>query len=269
MNDKIALITDIHANLEALKSVLLDLKKKKIDTIYSLGDAIGLGYAPSETLDLIIQNNIINLLGNGEAYITMGPDMFKYLKRYNKNRYYNAVWTSEQLNDVQKSFLRNCHPSVMIDYHNLKIALCHFPLDIRYDFSGVWKYNGDNPNEFMKINTNNDLERNNPEVKLNVMIANEEPLFSGKRLIEFDRVIFGHYHFERNHNIAGIAFNCLNATGVAINEKAIYYLLEYINDRVYLNKYEVPYDYNKVYNKLNNIDYPNKELFKKYIGLER
>ena len=60
MKKKIALITDVHANVEALQAVLLDMKDKNIDTIYSLGDIIGLGYAPSETIRLAIDNNIIN-----------------------------------------------------------------------------------------------------------------------------------------------------------------------------------------------------------------
>lgn len=52
---------------------------------------IGLGYAPSETLRLSIDNNIINIQDNVEAYVTMGPDMFPYLKRNNIERYNNAM----------------------------------------------------------------------------------------------------------------------------------------------------------------------------------
>ena len=61
MKKKIALITDVHANVEALQAVLLDMKDKNIDTIYSLGDIIGLGYAPCETVDFAMNNNIINI----------------------------------------------------------------------------------------------------------------------------------------------------------------------------------------------------------------
>lgn len=97
MNKKITFVTDVHANLEALKAVLLDLKDKSIDSIYCLGNLIGLGYAPCETVDFAMNNNIINIQGNAEAYVIMGADMFPYLKRNNIERYNNAVWTKEQL----------------------------------------------------------------------------------------------------------------------------------------------------------------------------
>ena len=41
--EKIAIISDIHGNLEALKSVLIDIKKENINNIYCLGDIIGKG----------------------------------------------------------------------------------------------------------------------------------------------------------------------------------------------------------------------------------
>ena len=80
MNNKIGLIIDIHANLEALQAIIKDLKEQGVEQIISLGDAVGLGYAPSQIVDLLIENNIINILGNGEVYITMGPDYFPYLE---------------------------------------------------------------------------------------------------------------------------------------------------------------------------------------------
>ena len=62
MQEKIALISDVHANLEALKAVLIDIKIHNIKTIYSLGDVIGLGNHPSECLELILENNIFYFL---------------------------------------------------------------------------------------------------------------------------------------------------------------------------------------------------------------
>lgn len=41
--DKIAIISDIHGNLEALNVVLSDIKKRGINTIYCLGDIVGKG----------------------------------------------------------------------------------------------------------------------------------------------------------------------------------------------------------------------------------
>jgi len=49
---KIAVISDIHGNLEALKATLQDIKKKKIDKIYCLGDIIAKGIHPRECIEI-------------------------------------------------------------------------------------------------------------------------------------------------------------------------------------------------------------------------
>ena len=263
MNKKIAFVTDVHANLEALKAVLLDLKDKNIDFIYCLGDLIGLGYAPSETVDFAMNHNIINIQGNAEAYVIMGEDMFPYLKRNNIERYHNAVWTKEQLKSKEFDYINNSPISIELDIHNKKIGLCHFPLDVRYDFIGGWKYDGKNPQEFLKRNTLEDFERYKPELSENVKIADKNPLLFGKRILDFDRVIYGHYHFEREHTLGNTLLNSLNGTGVAIIDKAVYYILE---NGERLIKYEIPYDYEKVFKEVEEKDFPNKDTFKKVIS---
>jgi hypothetical protein len=50
-----AVISDIHSNLEALTTVLADIERRGIKTIYCLGDVVGYGPNPKECLDLIIE----------------------------------------------------------------------------------------------------------------------------------------------------------------------------------------------------------------------
>lgn len=40
---KIAIISDIHGNLEALEAIINDIRNSNIDEIICLGDTIGLG----------------------------------------------------------------------------------------------------------------------------------------------------------------------------------------------------------------------------------
>ena len=49
-----AIISDIHGNLEALKSVLDDISSQNIDEFYCLGDIIGYGPNPCECSDLVM-----------------------------------------------------------------------------------------------------------------------------------------------------------------------------------------------------------------------
>ncbi len=58
MKKRIALISDIHGNLEALESILEDIKTKNIDEIICLGDTIAIGPNSKECIDLLIENNV-------------------------------------------------------------------------------------------------------------------------------------------------------------------------------------------------------------------
>lgn len=64
-----AFISDVHANLTALQSVLSDISRQKIDKIICLGDTMGYGPQPVETLELIYQVAEIHLLGNHDAAV--------------------------------------------------------------------------------------------------------------------------------------------------------------------------------------------------------
>jgi predicted phosphodiesterase len=64
-----AFISDIHANLTALQMVLNDIAKRHIDKIICLGDTVGYGPQPVETLELVYQVTEYHLLGNHDAAV--------------------------------------------------------------------------------------------------------------------------------------------------------------------------------------------------------
>lgn len=256
--EKIALITDIHGNLEALEAVLDDIKKNQIKIVYSLGDVIGLGPNPKECLDLLMENNIVNILGNGDEYSLLGTEPFTYLIKDTK-RYENAIWTRNQLSEKHIEYLRNMPHSIDLEINNKKIALCHFPVDVRYDFSGVWDYHGEDISSFFKTNTKEDLITN-PLSNKGYDSALKDPLFGGKTVVEYDIIIYGHYHFYKTHKKRGIQFYSLASTGVNHTPKAIYYILNADNK---IEEKRLDYDFKKLCSRLDNIDYPNKELFEK------
>ena len=65
---KIAIISDIHGNLEALNTVLEDIKKRNIDKIYCLGDIIAKGTHQQECVDLVRANCEVVIKGNCDEY---------------------------------------------------------------------------------------------------------------------------------------------------------------------------------------------------------
>ncbi len=66
---KIAFISDIHGNLEALEEVQKDMEKEQVDTVYCLGDVVGYGPDPLECLERVQAMASLILLGNHDAAV--------------------------------------------------------------------------------------------------------------------------------------------------------------------------------------------------------
>ncbi len=78
---RIALISDIHGNIDALETVLSDIRAQGIDEILCLGDIVGYGAAPAECLKLVRENCFTTVLGNHDEYLVKDPDNFVLSKR--------------------------------------------------------------------------------------------------------------------------------------------------------------------------------------------
>ncbi|MDC1287108.1 metallophosphatase family protein [Gammaproteobacteria bacterium] len=68
----IAVVSDIHGNLAALRAVLNAIDLLGCDRIISLGDVTGYYAEPGECIDLLIERNAIQLLGNHDEYLVSG-----------------------------------------------------------------------------------------------------------------------------------------------------------------------------------------------------
>ena len=66
---RIAVVSDIHGNLEALNQVLADIDKSGVNSIVCLGDNIGYGPEPEGVINLIRKRNIPSVMGNHELAI--------------------------------------------------------------------------------------------------------------------------------------------------------------------------------------------------------
>ena len=61
---RIALFSDIHANLPALEACLKSMEEQKPDMIYCLGDLVGYNIWPNEVINLIRKRRIPSIAGN-------------------------------------------------------------------------------------------------------------------------------------------------------------------------------------------------------------
>ena len=70
---RIAVITDVHANLLALEAALHAIQAEGYDALFHTGDAIAIGPYPAECLDLLLSTpNIQFVSGNHETYFVEG-----------------------------------------------------------------------------------------------------------------------------------------------------------------------------------------------------
>jgi len=66
---RLAVLSDIHGNLDAFREVLRDMDRFRVDQVICLGDTIGYGPQPEETIRLIRERAIPAVMGNHEMAV--------------------------------------------------------------------------------------------------------------------------------------------------------------------------------------------------------
>lgn len=212
----IAILTDVHGMLEPLEAALKDIANQDITEIYSLGDNIGDGPNPLEVMQLLEQYNVISIAGNAEEYIKLGIEPF--LSYFNYNKMQNSIWTKEQLTGRELGIIDLLPHSIELILGGKKLALCHFANDVRIDFMerSTWGYQkGFNAmvdgsriegyenisDQFRYTNSSYQLK----EIKNHLtsskhdrgyVSVNQDPMFGGKTVDDFDAIIQGHVHWK-------------------------------------------------------------------------
>jgi predicted phosphodiesterase len=72
---RIACISDIHSNLEALTAALRFIEQKEVDAIFCMGDIVGYGADPAACVDLIRERCTAVVLGNHDAAVALNRDL--------------------------------------------------------------------------------------------------------------------------------------------------------------------------------------------------
>ena len=96
---KIAIISDIHGNLEALKTALIDMKNRKVDKIFCLGDIVEKGCHGEECVKLVRENCEVVVQGNCD--VDIDPSVYK-ISKHNipvELMQKRANWNNESLSE--------------------------------------------------------------------------------------------------------------------------------------------------------------------------
>lgn len=98
-NVRIAIISDIHGNYQALKAVINDIEQKGINYTICLGDIIGKGINSRKCIDLIKTKCNIVLRGNVDDRFCMNPNDFKNDEdEYNRIKFHQQFLTDDDIN---------------------------------------------------------------------------------------------------------------------------------------------------------------------------
>lgn len=104
---RVAVISDIHANLPAFEAVLAEIERAQIDEIWCLGDVIGYGAQPEECVSLARERCSLCLLGNHDLAVLGRIDSFSFTPSAAE-----AVhWTREQISPESVRYLETLLPS--------------------------------------------------------------------------------------------------------------------------------------------------------------
>ena len=100
---KVALISDIHSNLEALERALQEISKRDIQDIYCLGDIVGYGADPNACIDRVRDIVKDSIAGNHD-FAVAGLTSTQYFNSYAQAAIH---WTQQKLTEANHLYLKN------------------------------------------------------------------------------------------------------------------------------------------------------------------
>jgi diadenosine tetraphosphatase ApaH/serine/threonine PP2A family protein phosphatase len=128
----LAVIGDIHANLDALEAVLADCKANGVTDYLCTGDVVGYNARPHECLEIVRALGCPVVMGNHDHYVSSQQN----LNDFNPHAAAVIRWTRGQLSDEEMEYLRGL-PFVMTDRG---VTLVHATMDSPEGFGYVFDH---------------------------------------------------------------------------------------------------------------------------------
>ncbi len=124
---RLAILSDIHANLPALEAVLEQVQDAGVDETWCLGDVVGYGAQPNECSALVRERCSISLVGNHDLAALDRLD----ISTFSPAAAAAVRWTREAMSPATVEFLAGLEPAA----ESAELALYHAsPRD------PVWEY---------------------------------------------------------------------------------------------------------------------------------
>jgi putative phosphoesterase len=226
---RIAFISDIHGNSEALKAVLRDIDSKQVDKIVVLGDICFRGLHPKESLELIrtLETDVIK--GNADEWVLRGIRKEEVQHGAFEIMTSEREWTMSQLDQEDLDYFASLPTNLHMEIEGVKIHAFHAT-----------------PNDLFEI-----IQPEQTELIREKLISTEGDVF-----------IYAHIHKAFFRAIDGKLVLNLGSVGLPFDgvPKASYALVDIQNSSVTSSIVKVSYDLEKVIEEIRASDYPNKEF---------
>lgn len=213
---RVAVITDIHANLPALEAALRAIERIGVERVYCGGDLVGYGPSPNEVCRLIEDRAIPTIYGNYDYAIGRGLEDCgcAYITQHDRDLgQLSVAWTLAHTDARARDFMR---------------AL---PFDLRFELGG------------QRVR----LVHGSPR-KVNEYLFEDKPAHTFERIAagaDCDVLVFGHIHRPWIHTYGGVLFVNCGSIGKPKDgdPRAAFALLELdARGRVQASIERVPYD---------------------------
>lgn len=255
MKKRLAIITDIHGNIDALNAVLTDINNKEVDEIICLGDLINIGPYSKDCVDKIIDMNIKCVLGNHELYLLRGTDINPAIDE-NDKKHFN--WVKESLSDKEIEYIKTLplFYEIDVDFDNNipshKIILSHYLIN---DETLIQPFEPDDLRKSIKPW----IKYYDPNVSHIVGHLHEEFDINSVDVISGDII-------EEINELPNIYV--IPSVGCSYDNYASYAILD-IDKSIRLERVKVEYDKKGYINKLMAMDFPDKDnVMKDFYGIE-
>jgi putative phosphoesterase len=125
---RIAIVSDIHANIAALEAVLADVASRPVDAVYCLGDLVGYAPFPNEVIERIRREAIPTIMGNYDDGVGFERDDCgcAYREEEEKRRGDQSLaWTKAHVTAENKAFLRTLTPEIRFEADARRVLFVH------------------------------------------------------------------------------------------------------------------------------------------------
>lgn len=122
-----AVISDIHANLQALETVMDDIIAQNCEHVFCLGDLVLAGPQPKETMDYVMAQEAWTIIqGNTDKMIVnYGPEVMQFLGEQYPIMANALQDDMKYLTDNQIRFLGDLAPQLSLEVEGCSILLVH------------------------------------------------------------------------------------------------------------------------------------------------